>query len=122
MHEREGQTVFTDRVESGIERALKGVSMRQKVTADNLANAMTPGYTARRVDFEASLGEAMRSGRPGSAEITLRRTTDAAKLDGNNVSLDEEVIEQQRTGMQYQALVEAANHKLGLLKTAIESR
>lgn len=114
--------MFTDRVESGIERALQGASLRQRVTADNLANAMTPGYTARRVDFETSLGEAMRSGRPGDAAVTLRRTTDAPKLDGNNVAVEDEVIEQQRTGLQYQALVEAANHKLGLLKTAIESR
>ena len=115
-------TLFTDRVESGIERALQGVSMRQRVTADNLANAMTPGYTAQRVDFESQLSEALRSGRASSSPLALRRTTDAAKLDGNNVNVEQEVIEQQRSGLQYQALVEAANHKLGLLKTAIESR
>lgn len=115
-------TLFTDRVESGIERALQGVSMRQRVTADNLANAMTPGYTAKRVAFEAQLGEAMRTGRAASAPVSVEHTTDAPKLDGNNVNIEQEVIEQQRTGLQYQALVEAANHKLGLLKTAIESR
>jgi flagellar basal-body rod protein FlgB len=115
-------TLFTDRVEGGIERALQGVSMRQRVTADNLANAMTPGYTAKRVEFEATLGEAMRTGRAASAPVSQVTTTDAAKLDGNNVNVEQEVIEQQRTGLQYQALVEAANHKLGLLKTAIESR
>ena len=115
-------TLFTDRVEGGIERALQGVSMRQRVTADNIANAMTPGYTAKRVAFEASLASAMRAGRPGSAQVQVSTTSDAPKLDGNNVSIEDEVIEQQRSGLQYQALVEAANHKLGLLKSAIESR
>jgi flagellar basal-body rod protein FlgB len=114
--------MFTDGVTSGLERALSAVSLRQRVTADNLANTMTPGYTAKRVDFEASLGAAMQAGRPNDVAVTIRRTTDAAKLDGNNVNIEEEVTEQLRTGLQYQALVEAANHKLGLLKTAIETR
>lgn len=115
-------TLFTDPVQSGIERALVGVSLRERVTADNIANAMTPGFRAQRVDFESSLAQAMRAGRPDRAAITIRDTADAGKLDGNNVNLEDEVSEQTRGGLQYQALVAAANHKLGLLKTAIESR
>ena len=115
-------TLFTDRVESGVERALSAVSLRQRVTADNLANAMTPGYTAQRVEFEGSLAAAMEAGRPELAGATVVNSSAAAKLDGNNVDVEVEVIEQQRTGLQYQALVEAANVKLGLLKTAIEGR
>ena len=115
-------TLFTDRVESGIERALTAVSLRQRVTADNLANAMTPGYTAQRVDFESSLSAALEAGRPQDATPTVVDSTEAAKLDGNNVDVEVEVTEQQRTGLQYTSLVEAANMKLGLLKTAIESR
>lgn len=115
-------TLFTDRVQSGVEHAMTAVSLRQRVTADNLANAMTPGYRAQRVDFEGSLADAMRAGRPESAATSLRTTSDAPKLDGNNVDLEEEVTEQLRTGLQYQALVQAANHKLNLLRTAIEGR
>ena len=115
-------TLFTDGVQRGIETALHGVAMRQRATADNLANAMTPGYTAKRVDFEDSLSSAMAAGRPERAAITVRASTDARKLDGNNVALEQEVTEQQRSGLQYQALVEAANHKLGLLRAAIEGR
>jgi len=114
-------TLFTDRVESGIERALTAVSLRQRVTADNLANAMTPGYTAQRVDFEGSLSAALQAGRPQEALATVVDSTEAAKADGNNVDVEVEVTEQQRTGLQYAALVEAANMKLGLLKTAIGS-
>lgn len=115
-------TLFTSTVQSGLERALDGVALRQRVTATNLANAMTPGYTAQRVDFEQSLDRALRAGRPETAAPALRPTTDAARLDGNNVSLEQEVIEQQRSGVQYQALVELSSAKLALLKTAIESR
>ena len=115
-------TLFTDRVESGLERALGAVALRQRVTAGNLANAMTPGYVAQRVDFEASLAAALRDGRPEAATATVVNSTAAGKLDGNNVDLETEVTEQQRSGLQYAALVEAANVKLGLLKAAIEGR
>ncbi len=115
-------TLFTDRVQSGIEHALSGTSMRQRVTADNLANAMTPGYAAQRVEFEGSLASALRAGRPETMATTVRSSTQAPKLDGNNVDVEEEVTEQLRTGLQYQALVEAATHKLALLRTAIEGR
>ena len=112
-------SMFTDTVQSGVERALDAVAMRQRVTADNIANAMTPGYGAQRVDFEASLSAAMRSGEPEHAPVTVRGTGDAGRLDRNNVNLEQELQKEMRTGLQYQSLVEAANHKLGLLRTAI---
>ena len=42
--------------------------------------------------------------------------------DGNSVMVEEETLQQMRTGLQYQALVEATAFKLGLLRTAIEGR
>lgn len=113
-------SIFTDRVQATVERALDGAALRQRVTADNIANAMTPGYRAQRVDFEASLSAALRAGRPDSATIAVRDSGGAAKLDGNNVNLEEEMTG--RNSLHYQALIEAANHKLGLLRTAMETR
>ena len=54
-------TLFTDRVTAGIESALDSVSLRQRVTADNIANMNTPGFKASRVEFENSLASAMAS-------------------------------------------------------------
>ena len=115
-------TLFTDRVQSTVERALDGTALRQKVTADNIANAMTPGYRAKRVDFEASLASALKAGRPEGAAPVVRDSGAGARLDGNSVRIEDEVQDQMKTGLTYQALVEAANHKLGLLRTAIEGR
>lgn len=36
-------------------QALNGLSLRQKVTANNLANADTPGYLSQKVSFEENL-------------------------------------------------------------------
>jgi len=38
-----------------LKRVLDLSSLRQKVTAGNIANAQTPGYRPREVDFEGEL-------------------------------------------------------------------
>jgi len=116
-------TLFTDRVQATVEHALDGTSLRQRVTADNISNAMTPGFRAKRVDFEASLASALKAGRPQNAVTTVRDSGLAARVqDGNSVRMEDEMQEQMKTGLTYQALVEAANHKLGLLRTAVQGR
>ena len=112
--------LFTDGVTAAVERALGGVAERQRVTAANVANAATPGYRASRVEFESSLAEAIERGRPEDAAPTLTAATTPARLDGNNVSLDEETRILVTAGIQYEALVNALNYKLGLIRTAVE--
>ena len=115
-------TLFTDAVQGGLERALDATSLRSQVTADNLANAMTPGYKARRVEFEGALAAAMRSGRPESADVSVVDAGTPVREDGNSVLVEEETMQQMRTSLQYQALVEATAYKFGLLRSAIEGR
>jgi len=57
--------------------ALKLQSQRMEVLANNLANADTPGYKARDIDFKAALAQA---GSPG-ASLPLS-TTSAGHLGG----------------------------------------
>jgi len=115
-------TLFTDNIQSGLERALDAVSLRQRVTSDNLANAMTPGYRAQRVDFENALAGAIASGDPASSPVAVRDAGNPAREDGNSVIVEDEAATLMRSGLQYQALVEATTYKLGLLRTAISGR
>ena len=115
-------TLFTDSVTAAYERGLAGVAQRQRVTANNIANTATPGFTASKVDFEANLAAALERGDPASAGSTLSLSTDAPGINGNNVSVESEVTTMIRSGLQYDALVSALNYKLGLLRTAIASR
>ena len=57
-------------VEGVLQAALRGLSLRQRTIADNIANVETPGFLAGRVDFETSLREATAAGRPTSAVTT----------------------------------------------------
>jgi flagellar basal-body rod protein FlgB len=113
--------LFTDRVGAGIERALDGVAEQQRTTAANIANASTPGYRAQRVSFQDSLLEAMNGGDdPRGSAITSSDANTPGDLTGNTVQLDAEVTNQQREGLQYQALAQAMTFKLGLWRTAID--
>ena len=111
--------LFDDAVSTALSRALDGTALRQRVSADNIANVMTPGFQARRVDFEQALSSAMRAGRPSTAEATVRTTADASREDGNNVQLEDETASLMQSGLQYQAVAQAVTFKHNLLKSAL---
>ncbi len=54
--------IVSDAVTQVLRTALDGVSLRQQVTADNIANVDTPGFRATSVDFETSLRQATEDG------------------------------------------------------------
>lgn len=97
-------------------QALLVYSRRAEVLASNLANADTPGYRARDLDFRAVLGAASTSqpvrtnaahfgaGAGGQAELLYRNPQQPA-LDGNTV---ESAVEQGAfadNALRYQAAV-----------------
>jgi flagellar basal-body rod protein FlgB len=62
------------------------VAARQKLVASNIANADTPGYKTRDIDFQFEFLSQVHGGSPQVVEpVGL-----SSKNDGNNVSLDRE--------------------------------
>jgi flagellar basal-body rod protein FlgB len=108
-----------DSTGSAIYAALNGLAARQRVIADNVANVETPGYTAGRVSFEDSLRSAIEGGDPAATSVLTTQSSDPSNLNGNNVSLDNEVVSMTDTDLRYQLMVNAMNQKFGLLRTAI---
>ena len=104
---------------SAIHSALSGLAARQRAIADNVANVETPGFTAGRVDFEDSLRAALAGGDPARATVSTRRSSEPTGMNGNNVKLDDEVVQLAETGLRYQLMVEALNKKFGLVRAAI---
>ncbi|NLY68337.1 MAG: flagellar basal body rod protein FlgB [Clostridiales bacterium] len=116
----------------GAEILIKGLDalwMRQRVISNNIANATTPGYKSKSVEFENVLKSVLN--RDNIDKGTLERA--ASKLnpelverdwisdseDGNNVVLDKENIELARAQLQYSALVTALNAQISRLRYAI---
>lgn len=108
-------------------------SQRAELLANNLANADTPGYKARDLDFRAIL-----AGQAGGGE-RLRRTherhLDAAvgaaggeplyrqplqsSIDGNTVDTQIEQAEFMKNAMAYEASLRFLNGRIGGLMTAL---
>lgn len=68
--------------------ALKVYSQRAEVLAANLANADTPGYQARDIDFRAALAAAdpQGSGASGTGGTLQMTTTDALDASAQNAT------------------------------------
>ena len=108
----------------------------QDVIASNIANAQTPGYSAAKLDFEEALAGAAGRDEKGMATTHPRhlpvsgigqvqgkvlRTPDRSGLgDGNNVSLDQEMIGLAENQILYEAATQMLNKKLGILKYAAQ--
>ncbi len=112
--------ILDDTTTRAIELALAGVSHRQRATAHNVANVNTPGFHSGRVRFEDELAEALRAGR-SLDDVEIRRVAANTPVNtrGNDVALEEESRILIESGIQYEALVHALNHKLSVIRSAI---
>lgn len=103
-----------------LQAALEGLDARQRAIASNVANIETPNYRATRVNFEDSLRAALANGGdPASASVSTERSAAPTRLNGNNVNMDVELVEQTETLLRTQLVVQALNHKYSMLRTAI---
>jgi flagellar basal-body rod protein FlgB len=127
-----------DRTLATLERALDARSVRHNVLAGNLANANTPGFVPREVDFQAAMAQAASAREepaPAAApgEIPLAAAAGpaspgpagapvvpgqgaAAGLDGNAVDVDRALVALAENAIQYGATARAAGKKLAILR------
>lgn len=111
----------SDPVALALRSALDGLSLRQRVSADNVANMDTPGFIASSVDFESSLTTALRGREPMArpVEPSVTRSTAAPGPDGNNVDLATETMTAMQATFQYQLLARAVGDRHALVTSAI---
>ena len=116
-------TLFSDTTTNAIEFALRGLNERQQSTAHNISNVNTPGFHSSRVSFEAELAEALRTGR-SIEDLAPRRIAANTPVNarGNDVALEEDSKDLITSGVQYEALVQAMNYKLGVVRAAVGVR
>jgi len=69
-----------------LEQYMDLLSARQKLVASNIANADTPGYKTRDIDFQTEFQSAIAGFGPQVVEARGL----AVRNDGNNVSIDRE--------------------------------
>ena len=110
----------SDAVHGVLHTALNGISLRQSVIADNIANVDTPDFRARSVDFESSLKDAVSRGGVGAdgVDIDVAMTSTPVGVNGNNVDLRKETMAAMQSVFQYQIVTRSVSDRLDALRTA----
>lgn len=130
---------ITDRALGIHPQALEVASRRLELLASNIANADTPNYKARDLDFRAALQHAsgergaglmaathpkhLQGGagsRAGSLAEPLYRVPNHASLDGNTVDSQQEHANFAENAVRYQASLDFINARLRGLRSAIK--
>ena len=120
--------------------ALKLRSQRTEILARNLANADTPGYQARDLDFKAALAQATGGGTDAPVALKTTHTNQIATpvdasgettanlkyrvpmapaLDGNTVDVQMEQANFAENSVRFQATLTFLNSRFRSLMTAI---
>ena len=99
-----------------IVKALDGLSARAVATAENIANANSPGFRPLRVTFEGALAAAARGGE-GSVRAVQPRTAGAPT--GDPVRIDLELATASATALRYSALTELLGRQMQIESLAI---
>ena len=131
---------MTERLDATLrfhQTALNARAFRQQVIASNIANADTPNYKARDIDFSAALQSAM-AGRAGGVEMTrtstrhlsgsegvgpaslLYRKETQSAVDGNTVDMDVERSMFAENAIRYEASLTFLGGRFKTLLSSIQ--
>lgn len=103
-------------------KLMDATTLRHRVLANNLANANTPGYLRKDVDFASTLSSALESGPQALRQAQFSATVDASATvnsTGNSVSLQKELGEMMQNSLLYDFATEMAGLKMAGLRKAI---
>ena len=110
--------------------ALQGQSARIDSIQNNIANAETPRFTARTVEFESALSDAISNWR-STGELDLSRARPSTRfqdpgtrfrLDGNNVDIEREMVALYIHAVRYDVMVNSVLHNSRMLNTVLQGR
>jgi flagellar basal-body rod protein FlgB len=111
--------MISDNVTRTLHAAVNGLDARQRAQAANIANLETPGYHARKVNFEDSLRAAYEDGDPSKVQVSTTQSLAATRINGSNVDIDFETLAASENLLRQKLVVLALNNKYTLVRTAI---
>jgi flagellar basal-body rod protein FlgB len=104
-----------DGLTNSLEHYMDLLSARQKIVASNIANADTPGYKTKDLNFQSELLAAGSDLPPHSVEIGGL----PVKNDGNDVSLDREARLLAENALRFNIATNLLRSQLATVKEAI---
>ncbi len=125
-----------DKTTEALAASIRLRQIRHNVTASNIANAETPGFKAKKVDFEDALATALNVDGLGALEAphgdhfaTGASTNPQAEIydnpeaamnnDGNTVDMEKEMAALAENSILYKTALQLINKKMAAVKYAI---
>jgi len=105
-----------ENIGAGVEQYMNLVSARQKLVASNIANADTPGYQTKDIDFASELQSQLAGSKPNVIEVSGLKN----KNDGNNVDVDREARLLAENALRFSVASQLAHSEISTIRTAIE--
>ena len=99
-----------------LEHYMDLLSARQRLVAGNIANANTPGYRTKDIDFQKEYNNLISGDSPQSIEPEDLK----GKNDGNNVNLDREMRLLSENAMRFGIASKLANSQIRAIRSAIK--
>jgi flagellar basal-body rod protein FlgB len=101
--------------------------LKHSLTSSNIANAETPGFHAKKIDFEENLARALdtsdigpRAGQSLESKPDIYENPEGIPSNiGNTVNLEKEMASLSENTLMYRAAVQLINKKLGALRYAV---
>ncbi|MGA9875594.1 MAG: flagellar basal body rod protein FlgB [Solirubrobacteraceae bacterium] len=111
---------IVDPTQQLLEAAMRGSWQRETALTNNIANADTPGYQRKEVNFESELQGAMSGGEP-LEELQFQTETQPTEAgpNGSSVSVDQESAKLAENGLDYQALTQVLSTRNSIMGAAI---
>ena len=120
--------LMLENVGASVEQYMNLVSARQKLVSSNIANADTPGYQTKDIDFENELQSQMWGSKPNAIEVAglkikvefsgdIVLTLAFAKLNDGNAVLFDESIDLLQEGVGHDAHQRRRRHGLLAMET-----
>lgn len=92
------------------------LAARQKLVASNIANADTPGYKTKDIDFQFEFMSLVKGEAPNVTEVSGLRL----KNDGNNVSMDREARLLSENAIRFNLASNLMRSQMTLVRAAIQ--
>lgn len=125
--------IFGSRAMDALEKGLGALALRHRVIANNIANVNTPGFKKSEVSFARELEAYLNAREAGAAGTgaggataqaafrprVIRVDSRSARLDGNNVDIEEEMTRLAENALLYEAVARQMAGKFASLRAAI---
>lgn len=126
MLEKLLSSASTERLKQGLDAAW----LRNDVISQNIANADTPGYRRKEVNFEEYLDSEMKTGRISKGQtalsggesgmsVTTDQVSEDTRIDGNNVDIEQEMALMAMNSIKYNTMVQRLTGRYATLKNVI---